>query len=185
MNVLSILIIAMGLGMDAFSVAISAGAFPRTDSLRAALRLSFAFGIFQTIMPIAGWVAGTTVADMIASYDHWVAFAILSGVGGKMIMESVSRSEKNFRTDPTRGWTLLMLSVATSIDALAVGLGFAFLKIPILCPSLIIGIVTFIMSMIGMFFGKALGKILGTKVEMIGGIILVGIGVKILMEHLK
>jgi putative Mn2+ efflux pump MntP len=113
-----------------------------------------------------------------------VAFGFLAYVGGKMMMGSFRREENVHKTDPTKGWTLILLSVATSIDALAVGLSFAFLQIPILYPSIIIGLVAFGMTMIGMIFGKKLGKVMGKKVEMIGGIILIGIGVKILMEHL-
>jgi putative Mn2+ efflux pump MntP len=180
----SILIIAVGLGMDAFSVAIGIAAVTRTASYGPAFRLSFHFGLFQTLMPIAGWFAGMTVAPVIEGYDHWVAFGLLAYVGGKMIVESFREQEKIHREDPTKGLSLVMLSVATSIDALAVGLSFAFLKIPILYPSIIIGVVAFIMTMIGMVFGEKLGGLMGKKVETIGGVILIGIGVKILIEHL-
>ncbi|MCX5853521.1 MAG: manganese efflux pump MntP family protein [Deltaproteobacteria bacterium] len=184
MTLPSILIIAVGLGMDAFSVAIGIGAVTRTASYGPAFRLSFHFGLFQTLMPIAGWFAGMTVAPVIEGYDHWVAFGLLAYVGGKMIVESFREQENIHREDPTKGLSLVMLSVATSIDALAVGLSFAFLKIPILYPSIIIGVVAFIMTMIGMVFGEKLGGLMGRKVEMIGGVILIGIGVKILIEHL-
>ena len=183
MSLPTILIIAIGLGMDAFSVAIGVGAVLRTVSFGPAFRLSFHFGMFQTLMPLAGWFAGMTVADMIAGYDHWIAFCLLTYVGGKMIMESLRQEKKTHETDPTKGWTLVMLSVATSIDALAVGLSFAFLKLPILYPSIIIGIVAFGMTMAGMLFGNKLSKMIGKKVEIIGGIILIGIGVKILIDH--
>ena len=135
-------------------------------------------------MPIVGWFAGMTVAPVIEGYDHWVAFGLLTFVGGRMIIESFHQDEKTHETDPTKGLTLMILSVATSIDALAVGLSFAFLNIPILYPSLIIGVVAFIMTMVGMKFGEKLGVVMGKKVERIGGLILIGIGVKILMEHL-
>jgi manganese efflux pump family protein len=184
MNFPSILIIAVGLGLDAFSVAIGVGAVSRNVLLGSAIRLSFSFGMFQTLMPISGWFAGMTVADVIAAYDHWVAFGLLAYVGGKMIMESFRQEIRAYKTDPTRGWTLIMLSVATSIDALAVGLSFAFLKIPILYPSIIIGLVAFAMTMIGIIFGEKLGKIMGKRIEAVGGLILVGIGFKILIEHL-
>jgi putative Mn2+ efflux pump MntP len=183
-NFISILIIAIGLGMDAFSVAVGVGANSRALSLMPALRLSFHFGLFQFLMPIAGWFAGSTVANIIAAYDHWIAFGLLAVVGGKMIVESFSQEEKVFTTDPTRGITLIMLSVATSIDALAVGLGFAFLKIPILIPSIIIGIVAFCMTAMGMFFGDKLGKVFGRRVGIVGGVILIVIGVKIVIEHM-
>jgi putative Mn2+ efflux pump MntP len=184
MTFTSILIIAVGLGMDAFSVAIGIAAVTRTASYGPAFRLSFHFGLFQTLMPIAGWFAGVTVAPVIEGYDHWVAFCLLAYVGGKMIAESFREEEKIHKEDPTKGLSLVMLSVATSIDALAVGLSFAFLKIPILYPSIIIGVVAFIMTMIGMVFGAKLGGLMGKKVETIGGVILIGIGVKILIEHL-
>ncbi len=184
MTLPSIIIIAIGLGMDAFSVAIGIGAAIGTASLVPAFRLSFHFGLFQTLMPLAGWFAGMTVAHIIKGYDHWIAFGLLAYVGGKMIVESFREKEKIQRADPTRGLTLVMLSVATSIDALAVGLSFAFLQVPILFPSIIIGIVAFVMTMIGMVFGEKLGVLMGKKVEMAGGLILIGIGVKILMEHL-
>jgi putative Mn2+ efflux pump MntP len=148
------------------------------------LRLSASFGIFQFLMPIAGWLGGMTVADYIAGFDHWIAFVLLLYVGGKMIHESFQCEEQVHPNDPTKGLTLLMLSVATSIDALAVGLSLAFLKMPILYPSVIIGVVAFTMTALGMLFGEKLGKIFGKRVEVIGGIILIGIGVKILCDHL-
>jgi putative Mn2+ efflux pump MntP len=184
MTLPSIIIIAIGLGMDAFSVAIGIGAAIGTASLAPAFRLSFHFGLFQTLMPLAGWFAGMTVAHIIEGYDHWIAFGLLAYVGGKMIVESFHEKEKIHRADPTKGLTLVLLSVATSIDALAVGLSFAFLKAPILFPSIIIGVVAFVMTMVGMVFGEKLGGLMGKKVEMAGGLILIGIGVKILMEHL-
>ena len=183
MSFISILIIAIGLGMDAFSVAISIGAVSRRVSLAPVLRLSASFGLFQFLMPLAGWLGGMTVADHIAGFDHWIAFVLLLYVGGKMIHESFQCEEKVHPNDPTKGMTLLMLSVATSIDALAVGLSLALLKTPILYPSIIIGVVAFIMTALGMLFGEKLGKICGKKVEVIGGIILIGIGVKILFDH--
>lgn len=184
MNFPSILIIAIGLGMDAFSVAVGVGAVSRNVSLGAVLRLSFHFGIFQTLMPVAGWFAGMTVAHVIAGYDHWIAFGLLTYVGGKMIMESFGQKKKAYKTDPTRGWTLIILSVATSIDALAVGLSFSFLKMSILYPSIIIGLVAFVMTVIGMMFGEKLGKVMSKRIEVVGGIILIGIGFNILIEHL-
>jgi putative Mn2+ efflux pump MntP len=180
----SILVIAIGLGMDAFSVAIGVGANARAISFGPVFRLSFFFGLFQVLMPIAGWSAGVSVANYIAGYDHWIAFGLLALVGGKMIMDSFNEEARGHAADPTKGLTLIILSVATSIDALAVGLSFAFLKISIFYPSIIIGIVAFLMTAIGMFFGEKLGKIVGKRVEILGGLILIGIGVKILIEHM-
>jgi putative Mn2+ efflux pump MntP len=134
-------------------------------------------------MPIIGWLAGLTVVEIIASFDHWIAFALLALVGGKMIWEGFGKESDEEKGDQTRGWPLLLLSIATSIDALAVGFSFSILKNPILFPAVIIGIVCFIMTIIGMIFGKALAKIFGKKVEIFGGLVLIAIGVKILVDH--
>jgi len=184
MSFLSILIIAIGLGMDAFSVAIGVGASVRAVSWGAVFRLSSCFGLFQFLMPVAGWFAGVSVANIIAGYDHWIAFGLLTLVGGKMIIESFTGEAKVHTTDPTKGLTVIILSVATSIDALAVGFSFAFLQVPVFYPSIVIGIVAFIMTMCGMFFGEKLGEIFGKRVAVLGGLLLIGIGVKILMEHM-
>ena len=184
MSFSSTLVIAIGLGMDAFSVAVGVGANARAISFRPVFRLSFFFGLFQVVMPIAGWSAGASVANYIAGYDHWIAFGLLALVGGKMIMESFNEETRDHTVDPTKGLMLIILSVATSIDALAVGLSFAFLKISIFYPSIIIGVVAFVMTAVGMLFGEKLGKIIGKRVEVLGGLILIGIGVKILIEHM-
>jgi putative Mn2+ efflux pump MntP len=180
---LFILLLAVGLGMDAFSVAISAGAISPKFSWDSVFRLSLSFGLFQFFMPIAGWYTGQTIHTMISRYDHWVAFGLLAYVGGKMIWEGL-REESMEYIDPTRGMTLLILSIATSIDALAVGLSLAFLNVPILFPSVVIGMVAFAMTGCGMYFGKQIAKYVGRKVEILGGLILLGIGLKILIEHL-
>jgi len=184
MSFLSILIIALGLGMDAFSVAIGVGASFGVVSLGAVFRLSSCFGLFQFLMPVAGWFAGGTVANINAGYGHWIAFGLLSLVGGKMILESYNGRAKVNTTDPTKGLSVLILSVATSIDALAVGFSFALLKTPVLYPSIVIGIVAFGMTVCGMLFGEKFGKIFGKRAEIFGGLLLIGIGMKILMEHM-
>jgi putative Mn2+ efflux pump MntP len=185
MSFLSILFIAVGLGMDAFTVAIAAGVVTKRLSPGPVFRLSFHFGLFQFLMPIIGWAAGRTVSEYIVAYDHWVAFLLLSFIGGKMIWDSSSDGNENlFDGDPTKGYMLILLSIATSIDALAVGLSLAFLNVTILYPSIIIGIVASLMTIIGMMFGGRLGKIVGKKVGILGGVILIGIGIKILIEHL-
>ena len=184
-NLWPILLISVALGMDAFSVALGIGAARHRVSLRAILRLSASFGLFQFFMPIAGWLGGMTIAAYIDSYDHWIAFAVLLYVGGKMIHQSFRGEEAPAPgQDPTRGITLIMLSVATSIDALAVGLSMAVMKTPILCPSAVIGIVAFVMTAVGMLFGERLGKMFGRRVEALGGLILIGIGLKILWDGL-
>jgi manganese efflux pump family protein len=183
MSVLSIVLISIGLGTDAFAVAIGTGMILGTPPMGALLRMSFAFGLFQFLMPVLGWTAGMSVSAYVSRYDHWVAFFLLVFVSGKMILDAFRHEDKIIRNDPTRGMTLLLLSIATSIDALAVGLSFALLNVDIVYPSAIIGIIAFIMTWIGMIFGDRLGKLFGRKVEIIGGLILMGIAAKILMEH--
>lgn len=184
MNLITVILLAIGLGIDAFSVAIGIGAVS-TKRIRAPVfRLAAAFGAFQFVMPIAGWLAGQTVVSFIADYDHWIAFALLFYVGGKMIRDGFSKESDGEAADQTRGLPLLLLSIATSIDALAVGFSFSILKEPILFPAAVIGVVCFLMTATGMIFGKALAKIFGKKVGIFGGLVLIAIGVKILIDHL-
>lgn len=183
MSLITIFLLAVGLGIDAFSVAIGIGAANSKKSWVPVLRLSLAFGIFQFVMPLAGWLAGSTVADRIQMFDHWIAFALLALVGGKMIWEGFEKESDEEKADQTRGWPLFLLSIATSIDALAVGFSFSLLKTPILFPAAIIGVVCFVMTAVGMIFGKGLARIFGKKVEILGGLVLIAIGVKILLEH--
>ena len=184
MSLITIFFVAIGLGVDAFSVAIGIGATNDKKSWTPVLRLAAAFGLFQFTMPIIGWLAGLTVVEIIASFDHWIAFALLALVGGKMIWEGFEKESDEKKADQTVGLPLLMLSIATSIDALAVGFSFSILKTPILLPAVIIGIVCFLMTITGMIFGKVLAKIFGKKVEIFGGIVLITIGIKILIDHL-
>jgi len=183
MSFITVLLIAVGLGIDAFSVAIGIGAANNKKSWVPVLRLAAAFGLFQFVMPIIGWLAGLTVVEIIESFDHWIAFGLLTLVGGKMIREGFEKESVEEYEDQTRGWPLLMLSVATSIDALAVGFSFSVLKNPILLPAIIIGVVCFLMTVTGMLFGKVLAKIFGKKVEIFGGLVLIAIGIKILIDH--
>lgn len=184
MSLATLFLLAIALGVDAFSVAIGIGAANYKRSWAPILRLSIAFGVFQFAMPVAGWLAGSTVVDMIAAFDHWIAFVLLALVGGKMIREGFETESNPEKGDQTSGWPLLFLSIATSIDALAVGFSFSLLKTPILFPAVIIGIVCFGMTALGMLFGKGLAKLFGKKVEIIGGLVLIAIGIKILIEHI-
>ena len=186
MDFVSILLIAIGLGVDALSVAVATGVLLGRPSRAAVLRMSFSFGFFQFMMPLIGWSAGRTVSRLIESFDHWVAFGLLLFVGGKMIFEAIREKEAGqaATSDPTRGWTLLILSVATSIDALAVGLSLAFIGEAILFPSAVIGIAAFAMTWVGMVFGAKAGRLFGKKVGVAGGVILIGIGIRILIEHM-
>jgi manganese efflux pump family protein len=183
-STLTLLGIAIGLAMDAFAVAIGAGLQLCGATPRQTFRLAWHFGLFQAFMPIIGWLAGRTVAQYIAPVDHWIAFGLLAFIGGKMIWEAFHHDEDAEVCDPTKGWRLVMLSIATSIDALAVGLSLALLDVSIWWPALVIGVVAGVLTTIGMELGKRFGALLGRRMEIVGGVILIGIGVKILVEHL-
>lgn len=184
MSVWAVFLVAVALAVDAFSVAIGLGASNDQKSWKPVLRLASSFGFFQFAMPVLGWLAGLTIVDIIAVYDHWIAFTLLLYVGGKMIWEGLRLKTEEKKSDQTCGLPLLLLSVATSIDALAVGFSFSILKTPILFPAIVIGIVCFFMTAAGMFFGKVLAGLFGRKVEVFGGLVLIAIGVKIVVEHL-
>jgi manganese efflux pump family protein len=183
MDWLSILGIAVALAMDAFAVALAAGTVLNPLTSRHLFRFGFHFGLFQFLMPVIGWLAGLTVQKWITDYDHWIAFILLAFVGGKMIWEALKHDDESMATDPTRGTTLVMLAVATSIDALAVGLTLAMLGVGIWRPAVVIGLVAAILTVVGMLLGRRLGQIWGKRVEICGGLILFGIGLKILIEH--
>jgi putative Mn2+ efflux pump MntP len=177
--------IAFGLAMDAFAVSLGASAALRRVSPRQYFRFGFHFGLFQFVMPVLGWLGGSTVASLAASFDHWVAFGLLAVVGGKMIREALADGMENrLRGDPTRGWSLVALSVATSIDALAVGFSFALLAVDVWYPSVIIGVVAAGMTLLGMLLGGRLGHRFGRVMEVIGGLVLLAIGIRILWQHL-
>jgi putative Mn2+ efflux pump MntP len=184
MSFISIFLIALALSMDAFSVAMALGAAGRGHSSGTVIRLATAFGLFQFVMPIVGWLLGKTIVSYIADYDHWIAFGPLTVVGIRMIKAYFDRDEKERLKDPTKGWSLLILSIATSIDALAVGVSLAFFDVNIYYASAVIGIVCFTITAVGMIFGKALSRILGKKAVLLGGIVLIGIGIKIVVEHM-
>jgi len=175
--------IALALAMDAFAVALAAGAVLNPLTGRHLFRLGFHFGLFQALMPIAGWLIGMTVQKWIAAYDHWIAFGLLAYVGGRMIKEAFDEEKEEKTTDPTRGLTMVMLSVATSIDALAVGLSIAMLGVSVWVPAAVIGVVACVLTVAGMLLGRRLGDDWGKRVEVCGGLVLCIIGVKILLEH--
>ncbi len=184
MDIFSLLFISLALAMDAFAVALAAGAILHPVSKRQLFRLGFHFGLFQGFMPVIGWLAGRSVQALISAYDHWIAFGLLAYVGGKMIHEALADEEDTEKTDPTRGMTMVMLSIATSIDALAVGLSLAVVGITIWTPAVVIGITASILTVAGMLLGGKVGQIWGKRVEIIGGMVLISIGLKILVEHL-
>jgi putative Mn2+ efflux pump MntP len=180
---ITILGIALALAMDAFAVALATGGILDPLTGRHLFRLGFHFGLFQSLMPIIGWLLGISVQKWIASYDHWIAFALLAFVGGRMIHEAFEEKEDKPSSDPTRGLTMVMLSVATSIDALAVGLTLAMLGVSVWLPSAVIGIVAGVLTVCGMLLGRKIGEKWGKPVEICGGVVLCGIGIKILLEH--
>jgi manganese efflux pump family protein len=182
MNGIVILGVALGLAMDAVAVSVSCGITLKKPRLTDALRISGSFGLFQAVMPVLGWMAGLGFRKWIENLDHWVALGLLSFIGIRMIIESRHASEK--KMCPTRPGVLFMLSVATSIDALAVGLSFSLLKIVIWGPVLVIGLVTFLLSFVAVMVGRRVGAAFERKVEAAGGAILIIIGVKILLQHL-
>jgi len=184
MGLITITIIAVGLAMDAFAVSIVSGSVYKQLKIKHAFRMAVFFGGFQAIMPLIGSLAGISVKEYVANYDHWMAFALLSAVGAKMIYESfkIAPAEENF--NPENILVLLVLSVATSIDALAVGITLSFLQVSIAIAVVIIGLVTFILSYLGVLIGRKFGHFSENKIEALGGLVLIGLGAKILFEHL-
>lgn len=186
MDVVSVLLIAVGLSMDAFAVAIGRGAaIPRDGRARAALAMALAFGLFQALMALAGWYLGSAFADLITAVDHWIAFVLLAGIGGRMIYESL-RDDAHGVSEPLSLRVLLGLAVATSVDSLAVGIGLrlADTSTPIVAAALLIGSVTLGLSLVGGLIGSRLGERFGRWMEVVGGVVLIGIGFRILLEHL-
>ena len=190
MNLPTILGIAVALAMDAFAVAIATGVSLKRVSFRQTFRLSWHFGLFQAMMPIIGWGFGASVQRFMAAYAHWVAFFLVSLVGSNMLREAILADEdeeeeiKRPRKDATRGMTLVMLSVATSIDALAVGLSMSMLQLSIVTPALVIGIVAGLFTIAGLHLGKRVARLtwLSTWAEIVGGLVLWLIGLNILRE---
>jgi putative Mn2+ efflux pump MntP len=184
MEFLSVFLIALGLAADCFAVSLSARIANINHSPSQVARVSFSFGFFQALMLVLGWLAGKTIVDFIANFDHWVAFALLAFVGSKMLWESFHEKEDEKPADISRGLLLLTLSIATSLDSLAVGLAFAFEDINLWLAAPTIGITSFVVSAVGFLIGTKVGQIFGKRAEMIGGLILIGIGIRILVEHL-
>ena len=184
MNLLMVTGIALGLSMDALAVSVTNGCIVTDLKFRYALRIAFFFGLFQALMPVLGWIAGSSFRAYIQDFDHWVAFGLLLLVGGKMIREALSSTDaEDSKINCLHFPTLLLLSVATSIDALAVGISFAMLDMVILVPVSIIGVITFVNCLIGTQIGSRAGRFLEGKLEFVGGCILILIGIKIVIEH--
>jgi putative Mn2+ efflux pump MntP len=182
MDAITLFAVALSLALDAFSVAIASGIEAKNQTKSVGLKMATSFGAFQAFMPLIGWSAGIELVYLISGFDHWAAFTILSVIGFKMIYEAL-KQEKT-RKKPLNLYTLLFLSVATSIDALAAGLSFAFIKTLILTAITVIGTVTFALSFLGASFGNKLGNKFSNRVGVAGGLILIGIGTKIVIEHI-
>ncbi len=181
----TILITAIGLSADCFAVALSISISQRGLTFRQFIRFPLAFGLFQAGMLVLGWLAGRTVVEFIATFDHWLAFSLLAIIGGKMIWESFHEKEEGKTGRDIQKWfTLLVLGVATSIDSLAAGLSYAFLRVDIILASITTGITALIVTLIGHFIGNRVGAVVGKWAGIVGGVILILIGLRILLEHI-
>ena len=197
MDIVSVLFIAAALAMDAFSVSITSGMVLKKVKMSASSKIGLFFGVFQFVMPCIGYFLGSAFASLITSFDHWIAFILLGFIGGKMLYEAIKgddKEEENIK-NPLDNKLLTMLAIATSIDALAVGVTFATMGMQVVSPCTfsqlallqsagIIGVVAFLISVAGVHIGGKCGNLFGNKAEILGGIVLIGIGVKILIEHL-
>lgn len=185
MSLLETLLLAFGLAMDAFAVSVASGIAMKNFRIDHALRMATAFGLFQAIMPVIGWLAGIAMQSFMSSFDHWVAFGLLTIIGAKMIYEATRIDDAESGSNPFALYVLLLLALATSVDALAVGITFAMLGSAILLPVAIIGSVTFVLCLAGVRIGNVSGHFFEKKIEIAGGLVLIGIGLKILFQHLR
>ncbi len=184
MDYFAITMIAFVVALDAFAVSVGTGVSLGRASVAQTLRMAGAFGLFQAMMLVLGWWAGRMAKPIISGCDHWIAFALLVLIGGKMIYESLKPPQGRKKIDPTRGYMLIVLAIATSIDALAVGLSLAMVGAAILVPAVVVGVLTAGMSALGIQIGRRLGARFSHRIEIVGGLLLIGIGVRILAQHL-
>jgi len=180
---IQIVLVAIALAMDAFAVSLSSGMSITSVKMRHAIKIGFTFGLFQAVMPLIGYLGGSLFASQISAIDHWVAFILLSAIGGKMIHESFE-DEDEIPKDPLQWKVLIPLAVATSIDALAVGVTFPTLRVSLIAGVVTIGVITFVISTFGVLMGHRFGHKLGERAEIFGGVVLIILGIKILTEHL-
>jgi manganese efflux pump family protein len=181
MNFIEILLIALSMSMDAFAVCLGAGTQEGTSGPRPIFRLAFHFGLFQFLMPVIGWFAGTSVLRYITAYGQWVAFGLLAFVGIRMVRSGLDPNSAGPKNNPSRGWTLVLLAFATSIDALAIGFSLGLIGVTIWYPAFVIGVVTGLVSWMGILLGNRLGARFGKRMEIIGGIILILMGIRIVL----
>lgn len=184
MEFITLSLIAVGLSVDSFAVSLSCGLIMCEITFRKAMIIAFSMAFFQAMLPLLGWFLGSSVSAYMIDYDHWVSFGLLTFISGKMIYESLTEEETKKKTNPLDPRYLIGISLATSIDAFIIGIGFAFMHVNLVASTIIIGAITFFFCMAGVFFGKKTGLKFGRKVEILGGIILFLIGLKILIEHL-
>ncbi len=185
MDIYSLIFTGIGLAMDCFAVSLGIGTAAVARTVRPIFRLSFHFGLFQGLMTLLGWLVGSTIAQLIANFDHWIAMILLGWVGTRMIVEGFKPADhESQKPDPSRGSTLILLAIATSLDALAVGLSMAIVKVDIISSSIMIGVITTVLSLVGLLVGNRLGVVFGKRMEILGGLILNGIGLRILLTHL-
>ena len=184
MSHLTLVLLAFGLAADAFAVSISSGITIHKMRIRHAMLIASFFGVFQAAMPLIGWMAGHAARSFVVSWDHWIAFGLLVLVGGKMIREALKAEGKKETFDPLNVYVLFVLAIATSIDALAVGVTLSFQEITIVRPILVIGAITFATSFAGTYIGDIVGHLFENKLKIVAGLVLIGIGAKILLEHL-
>jgi len=179
-----LILIALGLSADAFAVSIAEGIVIKRGAYRHTVRVSAVFGLFQGIMPVLGWLAGSRLLSVVSSFDHWVAFGLLAVVGGKMVLSALFGGESRTPNSESRGARLIMLGLATSIDAFAVGMTIAMLRVAVWTPAIVIGVVTAAVCAVGVQAGSRIGMRLGRAAEIAGGLVLLCLGAKILLEHL-
>lgn len=185
MEIFTIFLIAIGLNFDSLAISITNGLVVKDIQFSQATKIAFVFAFFQGLMPFIGWFIGSQIKDLIKDYDHWVAFTLLFLIGAKMVYESLKKEENKKRLNPLKLIVMVSMAIATSIDALVVGVSFAFIDVNIILSIVIIGVLTFLVSMLGMLLGKKIGIIFGKKMEIVGGLILIGMGIKILIEHVR
>ena len=184
MELVTVTLISLGLAMDAFAVSLGIGTAGQIPTRRGKFRLAAHFGIFQSVLTAAGWLAGETIVQYVKSFDHWIAFALLAYVSFNLIRSGLEANGKAFKQDPSTGRVLVVLSLATSIDAFAVGLSIAILNVPVLFSVLMIGIVALVLSGAGLFSGTRLGATFGKRMEILGGLILLAIGIRVVLTHI-
>ncbi len=183
MTPLEILVIAVGLALDAFAVCLSVGTTRHARGIRPAFRLAFHCGLFQFVMPVIGWFIGARIAGLVSALGPWVAFALLAFVGIRMKFSGFEAESAERGGDPTRGWNLVLLALATSIDAFAIGLSLAMLRMTVWYPGVVIGVVTASLCLVGLRLGSRLGTRFGRRMELVGGLFLCLIGLHIVLAH--